>query len=439
MRNDNCLKGRRRRGRLASMAPDDAVHADTSIAAVSPLREGELDAFFDTDAAAFGARMSLGFLGLVTSNMTLDRVAASRDEGSVVGTAASETSMMTVPGLGRVPAAMVVAVAVMPSHRRQGRLRSLMRYQLDDVRGRGEILATLFASEGGIYGRFGYGQATFGSTYTLDKRVARLARPVTDFASGRLRLVSRDQAAESFPAIYKEYAPTRAGELDRSEIDYLSALGEPGGDDLSRRFYAVYEEDGRLDAYVSYEIVPTAPPAHDPRRLVLHELCALTPGGYVAMWNFLLGVDLTVELVTRPRPVDEPIKWLLADPRQLRCTETWDRTWVRLVEVGLCLGARRYAVAGDIVLGVDDAFCPWNSARYRIVVGEDWGTAEVSRTDAEADLELDASALGSIYLGGVSPLALAEVGRIRQLSSDAVPRVSRMFANDRPPFSLTSF
>jgi predicted acetyltransferase len=421
------------------MAPDDVSSADAPSSPVSPLREGELDAFFDIDAAAFGTRMSAGFLGLIKSNMTLDRVVASRDEGAVIGTAASEASVTTVPGLGRVPTAMVVAVAVMPSHRRQGRLRSLMRYQLDDVRGRGEILAALYASEGGIYGRFGYGPATFGSTYALDKRVARLAPPAAEFVSGRTRLLSREQAAEAFPAIYEEYAPTRAGEVDRSEIDYVSALGEPGAEELTRRFYAVYEGDGHLDGYVSYEVVSVEPPAHSPRRLVLHELCALTPGAYVAMWDFLLGVDLTVELVARGRPVDEPIRWLLIEPRQLRCTFSGDRSWIRLVDVGLCLRARRYAVAGDLVVAVDDPFCPWNNGHYRLVVGEEWGTAEVTRTDAEADLELDASSLASIYLGGVSPVVLADVGRIRQLASGAVPVASRMFANDRLPYCLTPF
>jgi len=421
------------------MAADDVTSGGAFSLPVSPLGAGEVDTFFDIDAAAFGARMSAGFLGLIKSHMTLERVVASRDEGAVVGTAASEASVMTIPGLSRVPTAMVVAVAVMPSHRRQGRLRSLMRYQLDDIRGRGEVLATLYASEGGIYGRFGYGQATFGSTYTVDKRVARLLRPAAEFASGGIRLLSRDKAAEAFSAIYEEYAPTRAGEVDRSEIDYVSALGEPGGDELNRRFYAVYEKGGHLEAYVSYEVVPIGPPAHNPRRLVLHELCALTPEAYVAMWDFLLGVDLTVELVASGRPLDEPIKWLLSEPRQLRCTFSGDRSWIRLVDVGLCLGARRYAVAGDLVVAVEDPFCAWNTGRYRLVVTEEGGAAEVSRTDKEPDLELDASTLASIYLGGVSPVGLAEVGCISQLEPGAVLKASRMFANDRPPYCLTAF
>jgi predicted acetyltransferase len=314
-----------------------------------------------------------------------------------------------------------------------------MRYQIDDIRSRGEVIAALHASEGGIYGRFGYGPATFGATYTIDKRVARLARPSRDVAPGRVRLVHRDDAAEAFPAIYGEYALTRAGELDRGEIDYTSALGDPGAEELNRRFYAVYQEDDHLDAYVGYEIAAMNPPSHGPRRLIVHELCALTPAAYIAVWDFLLGIDLTVELVAAGRPVDEPIKWSLAEPRQLRCTFSGDRSWVRLVDVASCLAARRYAGAGHLVIGVDDPFCPWNSGSYRLVVGQDWGPAEVSLTDADADLHLDASTLASIYLGGVSASPLAEAGRIRQSTPESVPLMSRMFANDRPPFCLTPF
>ncbi len=421
------------------MAPDDVSRSFDSSFSVGPLQDGEVDILIDLDAAAFGARMSQGFLDLVLAGMSRDRVLVSRDHGEVVGSTASECTLMTVPGLARVRTATVVAVAVLPSHRRQGRLRALMRNQLDDLRGRGEIAAALFASEGGIYGRFGYGQATFGSTYVMDKRVARLARPVEELASGRIRMLPRERAAEAFPAVYADYAPTRAGELDRHEIDYAEALGEPAGDDLRRRFYAVYEEDDRLDGYVAYEVALVEPPAHSPRRVVLHELCALTAGAYAALWGFLLGVDLTVELRAYGRPVDEPIKWLLAEPRQLRCVQSGDRTWVRLIDVGLCLGARRYAAGGDLVIDVSDPFCPWNSGRYRLVVGEEWGAAEVERTTAEADLELDASTLASLYLGGVAPSSFAEVGLITENSPGAVALAGRMFANDRPPYCLTGF
>lgn len=418
------------------MAPNDESRSFP----IAPLEEHEVPGFFETDAQAFGARMPKGVKELIERVMNAERIVASRDSGEVVGTAASEASTMTLPGLTRLPAAMVVAVSVVPSHRRQGRLTSLMRYQLSDLRDRGEPLASLYASEGGIYGRFGYGQATFGSTYTLDKRTARLARPASEFGHGRVRLLGREQALEAFPAVFADYAPTRAGELARDgEIDFLTAVGDPGGDELVRRFNAVYEADGRIDGYVGYEIAARDETGTKPRRVIAHEICALTTAACVGLWDFLLGIDLTVELEARNRPVDEPIRWLLNDPRQLQTTRSGDRTWIRLVDVGAALAGRHYGSVGSLVLAVDDRVCDWNAGCYRVSVDEEWGPAEIARTDDAPDLELEASTLASIYLGGVSPVALATVGRVGEVSPGSVHKMARMFANDQPPFCLTNF
>jgi predicted acetyltransferase len=112
---------------------------------------------------------------------------------------------------------------------------------------------------------------------------------------------------------------------------------------------------------------------------------------------------------------------------------------VRLVDVGAFLRARRYGSTGDLVIDVHDPFCRWNTGRYRLIVEDDSGAAEVSRTDAEADIELDVSSLARIVLGGVPALELAQAGRIRQLETGSVPLLGRMFANDRAPDCLTPF
>ncbi|MGH9171910.1 MAG: GNAT family N-acetyltransferase [Acidimicrobiales bacterium] len=408
---------------------------------MSALEDHEIPALFDIDAAAFGQRMSVGVTQMVERALPRQRVAATRDDAELVGVAVAESSLMTVPGPSQIPTAMVVGVAVLPSHRRQGRLTSLMRHQLDDIRGRGEVIASLYASEGGIYGRYGYGQATFGTSYTMDKRAARLARPASEFGDGRVRIVSRSQAAEAFPEVFADYAPRRAGEFTRQELEFLVALGEPGGEDLGRRWYAVHEDGGSIDGYVGYEIGPVEAPGSRDKRVIVRELCTLTTAGYVALWQYLLGIDLTVELVARGRPVDEPIRWLLTDPRLLRAGRTGDRTWIRLVDVAAALARRRYPVAGDLVIEVQDAFCQWNNGLYRLVVSEDWGEVEVQVDPAKsgADISLDVSALASMYLGGVPATALAAVGRLRPSGPDVVRRATQMFANEVPPHSLTSF
>src|SRR5438105_11399722 len=89
-----------------------------------------------------------------------ERMHAAWDDGKIVGGAGAFTFEMTVPG-GTVPTAGVTVVGVYPTHRRRGVLRSMMRAQLDDVHERGEPLAALWASEETIYGRFGYGLASW--------------------------------------------------------------------------------------------------------------------------------------------------------------------------------------------------------------------------------------------------------------------------------------
>jgi GNAT superfamily N-acetyltransferase len=92
------------------------------------------------------------------------------DGGQVIGGAGSYTSWLTVPGGERVPHAAVTQVGVLPTHTRRGVLTALLRRQLADIAARGEVVASLRASEAVIYERFGYGIATWAADYELDRR-----------------------------------------------------------------------------------------------------------------------------------------------------------------------------------------------------------------------------------------------------------------------------
>src|ERR671924_60027 len=85
---------------------------------------------------------------------------AALEDGSIVGNAAAVSFRLTVPGGARVSASGITAVGVPPSHRRRGITTALMERQLRDTISRGEPVSVLHASEGGIYGRFGYGVAS---------------------------------------------------------------------------------------------------------------------------------------------------------------------------------------------------------------------------------------------------------------------------------------
>ncbi|MGD0874131.1 MAG: GNAT family N-acetyltransferase [Acidimicrobiales bacterium] len=406
----------------------------------------EINAFASCQAAAFGGRYTPDQLESLAVELQLDRSLAVFDGGDLVATTSSYAVPMTLPGLLRCQVAAVTDVSVAPTHRRRGMLNAMMRRQLDDLRSAGEPVAVLFASEGGIYGRYGYGPATFGARYVLDKRAARVPAPVaapSDSSldcSGSVHLVELAQAAEAFPAVFSAYVPTRVGELDRPQGEWAEMLGNPNGsrEDERHRFYVCYEQAGHIDGYAVYRVAGTDPANHWRRAVFLEEMCSLSDESYISLWRYLLGLDLTEELRTRNRPVDEPLRYLLEDQRHLRTTSWGDRTWVRLVDVGQALALRRYEEHGSLVIEVLDRFCPWNEGRFRLSVDLD-GVGTVEQVEVAPDIALPVEALGAVYLGGVPFAGMATAGRIAECKQGATRRADKMFGLRRPPFCTTNF
>jgi len=401
------------------------------------LEAHEIDAYAACQASAFSSRYPPDRIEALAKELDLDRSLAVFDRGELVATSSSFSSRITLPGLARSQVAAVTDVAVVPTHRRRGLLGSMMRRQLDDFHANREAMAVLYASEGTIYGRYGYGPASFAAQYVINKHLCRLLSPARTL-TGSVRLVERHQAAEAFPVVFAAYVPTRAGEIDRPDGEWSEMLDELSSPVLGHRFYACYEQGGRIDGYAVYRVAGIDPADHWRRGVFLEEFCSLSDDAYVALWRFLLGIDLTEELRTTGRPVDEPIRFLLEDQRRLRVARWADRSWVRLVEVSQALALRRYFEEGELVIEVEDQFCPWNEGRYVLSVdGDGVGVVEPSR--APADMAVPAEVLGSAYLGAVPFVSLAEVGRVEERTEGAARLADAMFQARRPPFCTTHF
>ncbi len=140
----------------------------------------------------------------------LERSPAVRDGQTCVGSAAAFSFRLSVPGGALVPVAGVSMVGVASTYRRQGILTSLMRRQLDDIRAGGEPLAVLTASEPAIYGRFGYGIATYALSVDIDTtRTGLSVPPGTDGL--RLRIVDPEKALADGERVYAELVARRPG------------------------------------------------------------------------------------------------------------------------------------------------------------------------------------------------------------------------------------
>src|SRR5688500_13287665 len=179
--------------------------------------------------------------------LPVSRALAAFDGGKPVALAGAYKFDLTIPG-GELPCAGVTWVGVVPTHRRRGILRDLMRRQLDDVHAWQEPIAALWASESAIYGRFGYGQAASGMGAKSDKGRFALREP----AAGTVRRVDADEALGLFPPVYVRVRARRAGMLSRDQRwwkEHRLADPEHWRRGASRKFYAAVEVDGAVEGY----------------------------------------------------------------------------------------------------------------------------------------------------------------------------------------------
>ena len=378
----------------------------------------------------FNSPLSEELLELFSRTLPHERMHATYEDGRVIGGAGAFPFELSVPG-GSLPCAGVTAVAVHPTHRRRGVLRTMMDTQLRDIHERGEPIAALWASEETIYGRFGYGIAAWAGELRIPHEWDAFAEPLE--LAGTTRVVTAEEASELFPPVYEAVRRERPGMTSRSEAwwnDRLLRLPE-NESDAPRRF-VVLEVEGEPVAYAIYRTHPSWEGGSATSRLVVREALGATPEATASIWRFLLDVDWMAAVEASLVPPDHPLFLVLATPRRARY-RMGDSLWVRVVDVPAALSGRTYGEGGPLVLEVRDAVCEWNDGRWRLADGE------CERTDEEPDLALDVSALGSAYLGAVSFAQLRGALRVEELRDGAVGRADALFAWRPLPWCLEIF
>ncbi|QIY95923.1 GNAT family N-acetyltransferase [Streptomyces sp. S1D4-11] len=397
------------------------------------LRQPEWNTWYDNLVRAFGGVPESSEEREVMNALTeYDRFLGIWDGDQCVGTAGAFSFRVTVPGGTSVPAAGITMVGVAATHRRRGLLTSMMRRQLDDIRSWGEPLAVLTASEPVIYGRFGYGIATHQYNVEIDTTRVRLSVPPgTDDV--RLRYAAPADVLDACEAVYARLVPGRPGMLARRPGWDRAMLLDPESerDGASPLQCVVAERDDEVVGYARYRIKQDGDHRGAGFTVRLDQLEALDPAAHAALWRFLFEIDLTSTVHAYGRPVDEAWQYMVSDIR--RCAVRMrDALHVRLVDVGAALEARTYQAPVDVVFEVEDVFCPWNEARWRLT-GDTKGATCVRTSDA-ADLALSVRELGAAYLGGVSLASLAAAGRVRELRQGALAEASVGFSSAVAPW-----
>jgi predicted acetyltransferase len=398
---------------------------------VKPVPASDTRHWFEAVMTAFGEDLSEEQWALEQKTIDPSRVLGVYDGDRVVGGGAAFSFQMTVPGGSAVRTAGVTMVGVMPTHRRQGALRKLMARQLADVRAAGEPLAILWASEGSIYQRFGYGLATLNGSIDLARDRAVLRRDSS--GTGTVRLLDAAEARPHMEQVYDAVRRVTPGFYVRSTAwwDVFMADPEFRRRGAGRKLHAIYTRDGAAAGYVVYRIRGEWGDTGPANTLIVAEFMAVDPEATQQLWRYVFGVDLMSSIRWRLGPADHPLLLLLTEPRRLQLRVT-DGMWLRIVDVPAALEGRSYAADGSVVLQVTDEFMPEVAGTWRLTVSN--GRAHVEVTEEVADLRLEIQDLGALYMGAFSFASLARVGRTAELTAGAWARADQIFASTALPW-----
>ncbi|MFF4103216.1 GNAT family N-acetyltransferase [Streptomyces sp. NPDC001903] len=354
--------------------------------------------------------------------------------GRCVATLRSFAQELTVPGGASVAASAVTNVAVLPTHRRRGLLTRMMAGELAAARARGDVVSTLIAAEYPIYGRYGYGPAASIAEWEIDvSRTGLDPRWSGPADGGRIELVDAAGARAIGPGLHERLRAVSPGTVGRNARWWNLATGveEMATRPYKDKFHAVYRTaEGEAAGLAVYGADDHWTDGKVPLNTVqVKDLIAVTPEAQRALWHFLCSIDWVLKVRTGYRAPDDLVARLLPDPRAAAIVTASDFLWVRVLDVVRALGARTYAVPGVLVLEVADPAGP-AAGRYRL----DAGTGECAATEEPADLRLDASALGSLYLGDESAVRLGALGRIVEERPGALALADAVFRTARRPW-----
>lgn len=359
-----------------------------------------------------------------------ERTAVALDGDRLVGTSGAYPYRLSIPG-GELPCAGVTVVTVLPTHRRRGILTRMMGRLFEQARDAGEPLAALWAAEGGIYGRFGYGVAARTATIELDG--GSPPPPAAPDPAVMLELTPLEGAAASLAPVWDALRDRRAGIPSRTEPWWRRRILDDPEHERDRRrpkrLLVARDGGGTVRGYVLYR----ARGPEEATTLQVIELISPDPEVEAALWGYFCGVDLARTVTAELRPLDDPLPYRLADFRQARLKTVEDGLWLRLLDLPAALSARAWASELDVTLAVEDARLPANAGTWRLEASRD-GDARCTPTDRAPQLALDVAALGAAYLGGTPLTRLADAGRVRELEPGALDRLDAALRTARAPW-----
>ncbi|MEO8328778.1 MAG: GNAT family N-acetyltransferase [Candidatus Nanopelagicales bacterium] len=385
------------------------------------------------DISAFGDEADPESLKADRALLELDRAVIAWDRDEPVGCSAIYSLNLSVPG-GSVATAGVTWVGVVPTHRRRGVMSAMMKDRHDAIyEARAEPIAALWASQAPLYQRYGYGIAAHRLSTTVERRFGSMSRAPVD-ESLQLHIVNpADDSALTQP-VYDRLRESRPGmpALDSRWHTYCIQDPKDEREGASKLQTVVVEGADGPVGYARYAVKHAWSEGYANGTVNLRQMAAVNPAASAKIWRYLLNLDLFERVSTWNMPSDHSIQLWLDEPRHAKPYKS-DALYVRLIRIDEALRSRSYTTPIDVVIDVSDRLAPWNEGRWHLTADADGASCE--RSNRSADLSLDISMLGAIYLGATSLTELAAAGWVEEQRQGAVGHTSRAFSHSPAAWS----
>lgn len=330
-------------------------------------------------------------------------------------------------------------VSVAATHRRRGIANALLEGELRAAHVAGIPMAMLTVSEATIYGRWGFGPAASVASLRIDTRGLRFT---TAAPAGRVHRVSTPSLRPLAPELARRAAARRGGDVPQRPLhwDRLFALSTRTASRSNALRAVRYDDvDGTPQGFAIYSLAENPADFAD-HTLSVEYLCAATDDALAALWRYLLDQDLVTTVTASMRPIDDPLPWMLTNPRAVTTVARTDHLWLRILDVPAALSARRYAAADTVLLRVSDPQ-GFAAGAWMLTTSPD-GTATVAADPDEhggwengaAVVDLGVAELGSLLLGGVAADTLRAAGRLTEGTPGAAQRLDAVLRVPRAPF-----
>jgi predicted acetyltransferase len=373
----------------------------------------------------------------LTGAYATSRPARAWDTARPVATYATFVEPLNVGGGRSVDAHLIASLTVRANHRRRGLMRAMVTADLRAARDQGRALAALNSMEATTYGRFGFGAATFSRRVEVDTgdRFALCEPP-----EGSVEVADPAQLLEIAPELFDRFHAQTLGSVKRP-ASYPAKVAGMWADDApepDRRLRAAlhYDAAGRVDGYVSYQVLPWE---GEPRTIGVLDLIWAADSAYLGLWDFLASIDLVTTVRFGHAAMAEPLQWALADRRGFKVAGEDDGLWLRVLDPVAALEARSYEADGDLRIALRD---PLGIAGGVFWLSVHHGRASVTPDDSKDprwDVSMGVAALASLYLGGVRAHTLARTGQVTSTSPGALHLLDALLAHRAQPYCVTHF